>query len=308
MVQGGEVKSVPAGAWDTHHHIFEPDKFPLSPGRHYTPATATLEELKAFEKSIGVENVCVAHGFSFGSDCTSLLHYLQELKGHARGICVLNIETVTDETLSLYHEAGVRSVRLDYFRSQAIDDPDKQVELIQSTAKRLVRWGKHTWSIQIQQPNLGFWRVLTPLATQLPVPLVVGHMALIQTPSMSASADEPLPEPQSVEGFDDLLEALRRGNTWIKISAPYRCSNICHTWDDLEGPIKALVAANKDRILWGSDWPRTQRHQDRVGKPSDSVEHFLEIQDAQWIRSLSRWLSEDEWYRMWVTNPLCLYS
>lgn len=150
------TKPVPAGAWDTHNHIFEPDRFPFAEGRHFTPARASFEQLQDFEQSIGVDHVCIAHGLSYGADSTSLLYYLKRFAGRARGICVLDVDTVTDKMLHQYHEAGIRSVRLDFFRHRAMDSVDVQCQLIEEMAQRLALWGNSNWSIQIQQPHLEF--------------------------------------------------------------------------------------------------------------------------------------------------------
>lgn len=79
-------------------------------------------------------------------------------------------------------------------------------------------------------------------------------------------------------------------------------------FDDLEDDIRSIAAANPERILWGSDWPHTQRHEDRKATDYNKVEAFLEIDDAAWVESLSCWLSQDQWERMWVLNPRQLYD
>lgn len=307
-------KPVPSGAWDTHHHIFEPDLFPFADGRHFTPARASLRELQAFEKSIGTEHVCIAHGLSYGPDCISLLYYLGRLEGKARGICVLDVETVTDDVLNQYHEAGVRSVRLDFFRHQAMNDVSIQIKLIESTAFRIMEWGKPGWSIQIQQPHLEFWSSLREIIAKSPVPVVVDHLGLIEGSSYRLDDNSTeiqnnsyLAETERV-GLDELCKTLAEGNLWIKISAPNRCSNLAPGFKDLFWLVRAFFDANPDRVVWGSDWPHTQRHKDRIGKRTDSIESFLEVDDKNWIVALSQWLSEEEWQAMWVKNPRKLYD
>ncbi|KAF7515113.1 hypothetical protein G7054_g14757 [Neopestalotiopsis clavispora] len=300
------MKAVPEGAWDTHFHIFEPDRFPYAPGRHFTPSVATLAELKQFEASIGVRHVSIAHGLSYGSDCTSLLHYLDQFNGMARGICVLDIDTVTDGKLDLYHAAGIRSVRLDYFKAQAMNDLEKQVSLILATAQRLAKW-KHgrTWSIQIQQPNLAFWKRLRAIAAECPIPLVVDHMGLVKAASMSSPGSTPVTEQPE---WQDLLGALQDGNTWVKISAPYRNSRDGPAFTDLHDIVTQLVKANPRRAVWGSDWPHTQRHEDRRKENAGTEEAFLKIDNERWIGSLSTWLTDQEWRDLWVNNPRSLYD
>ncbi|GMG46019.1 unnamed protein product [Aspergillus oryzae var. brunneus] len=275
-------KPVPSGAWDTHHHIFEPDRFPFAEGRHFTPARASLEDLQKFEKSIGVDHV-----------------YL---------------DTVSNELLNEYHAAGVRSVRLDFFRHKAMDNVQIQAELMEATAQRLAKWGKPGWSIQIQQPHLEFWPRLRDVVDRSPVPVVVDHCALIAGSSYRVNDyvtniqdGSYLAEGERID-LAALCETLRNGNLWMKISAPYRCSNLAPGYDDLRWLVRRFVDANPRRVVWGSDWPHTQRHKDRVGKSSSSEEAFLQIDDKAWIESLSKWMSEDEWQLLWVENPATLYD
>lgn len=297
-------KPVPKGAWDTHHHIFEPEKFPYAPGRHFTPSVATLDDLKAFEKSVGVDHVCIAHGLSYGPDCTSLLYYLEQFKGEARGICVIDEISVTDKMLDSYHTAGIRSVRLDFFKHQAMNDLEKQVALIEATAARLAKWGPRGWSVQAQQPHAEYWPRLRAVAKKLPVPLVIDHMGLLKGESMAEGA----PDVTKTSGFAELLGALADGNLWMKISAPYRNSYQDFEYLDLKLMVRKMVDANPKRVVWGSDWPHTQRHQDRAGKNPSDKEPFLKIDSAKWIESLSTWLSDEEWQAMWVSNPQELYD
>ncbi|KAM5356737.1 hypothetical protein ACJ41O_003383 [Fusarium nematophilum] len=301
------AKPTPFGAWDTHHHIFEPERFPFASGRHFTPSVATLEQLKAFESSIGVAHVCIAHGLSYGTDCTSLLYYLDQFNGQARGICVIDEINIGDNTLDEYHNAGIRSVRLDFFKTKAMSDLEKQIRLIEATAGRLLQWKPkgNGWSIQIQQPNISHWKELRKVASSLGIPLVVDHMGLVKAPSMAPNGSTPAAEQAE---WQDLLGALRDGTVWIKLSAPYRNSRQDPGYDDLRPIVTDLVRANPKRVVWGSDWPHTQRHEDRHLRDREEVEPFLKIDNLAWIRTLSTWVNEEEWDDMWVNNPRILYD
>lgn len=309
-----QIKAVPQDAWDTHCHVFE-HGFPFAAERHFTPALATVEQLNQFHSSLGVSNVCIAHGLSYGSDCTSLLYYLKRNEGkrnegQSRGICVLDLENITDEMLDEYHAAGIRSVRLNLFYHEATNNLQKQTALLESTASRLAEWTilrdeQAPWSIQILQPQLDYWASLRKTAATLPVPVVVDHFALVKGHSILEEGEL---HPLQSDGFKELLGALKDGNTWIKLSAPYRCSNLMHGHEDLKEIVTEIVAANPERIVWGSDWPHTQRHGDRVGKDPQVVEKFQQIDNHEWIRSLSQWMSEVEWRGLWVNNARNLYD
>lgn len=89
----------PPGSWDVHHHIFDLDKFPLAPTRHFTPSSAPLHSFETFQHSLGIDHACVAHGLSFGTDPSSLLYYLKYFNGTGRAYACIDIEKTTDEQI-----------------------------------------------------------------------------------------------------------------------------------------------------------------------------------------------------------------
>ncbi|MCJ1485787.1 hypothetical protein MMC06_005962 [Schaereria dolodes] len=342
-------KPIPPGAWDTHIHIFEPELFPLPPKRHFTPSCASYTSFTRFLSSLPVSHACITHGLSYGADCTPLVAHLARSRSHSqsghqlhRGICVLDLHNLTDELLTTYHAAGVRSVRLNLNNDGAMHDIEAQISLLKATAARLVRWDSHNikgWSVQIQQPHVEFWTQLAPICAALPVPVVVDHMALVQMPSMLATTTQcqhQIPTPAAVEsssspstlsfsanfstaataevtdplsspGVLSLLSALRAGNVYIKLSAPYRCSALAPAYPDLQSLVAAFVTANPLRILYASDWPHTRLHKDREGLDPLEKEAFQEVDDGAWVESLSAWMDEEEWGAMWKGNPERLY-
>lgn len=55
------------------------------------------------------------------------------------------------------------------------------------------------------------------------------------------------------EGIAAIVKLLKGGNFWVKLSAPYRCSE-APSFDDMEELVKHLVRINPRRVVWGSDW------------------------------------------------------
>jgi predicted TIM-barrel fold metal-dependent hydrolase len=49
---------------------------------------------------------------------------------------------------------------------------------------------------------------------------------------------------------------LRSGKAYVKISGAYRASKAAPGYSDVIPLAKALIAANPDRIVWGTDWPQ----------------------------------------------------
>src|SRR5271169_4326096 len=68
----------PPGAWDTHAHIFGPDKkFPYAPGRGYTPSDAPAERFIALLDHLGFARGVVVQGNAHGYDNRVLLDALE---------------------------------------------------------------------------------------------------------------------------------------------------------------------------------------------------------------------------------------
>jgi predicted TIM-barrel fold metal-dependent hydrolase len=92
--------------------------------------------------------------------------------------------------------------------------------------------------------NLAIITALKDLVTASPVPVVFDHFG-------GAKAALGPQQP----GFADLVELVRSGKAYVKISAAYRVSQLAPDYPDVVPLAQALIAANADRILWGTDWP-----------------------------------------------------
>src|SRR5262245_53264658 len=102
----------------------------------------------------------------------------------------------------------------------------------------------------------GLWAALCDRFAAAPVPLVFDHFA---------DAQAALGVDQS--GFGDLLELVESGKAYVKISGAYRASKAAPNYADVIPLAKALIAANPDRIVWGTDWP----HPNSVTPPDRKV-------------------------------------
>jgi len=62
-----------------------------------------------------------------------------------------------------------------------------------------------------------------------------------------------------------LLNLLKQGNCWIKLSGPYRIAKDKPL--STVAPLgRALVEARPDRLIWGSDWPHLTDGQRDTGE------------------------------------------
>jgi len=101
-----------------------------------------------------------------------------------------------------------------------------------------------------------FWTEFKPVIKHDIVPkgirLVTDHFALLKGASMLPVECEG--EITKQEGFQALVELIRDGHLFVKISAPYRVSKDSPGFADLKPLVRAFFDANPQQILWGSDW------------------------------------------------------
>jgi predicted TIM-barrel fold metal-dependent hydrolase len=222
-------------------------QFQYSPNRHLTPPQATVQDYEAFKKSLGITKSVLTHGLSYGDDCSSLKHFIQALgRDRTWGCAVINEETSEDEIASLA-ASGVCGIRLNLYAYNAMVDFKKQVEVLQKYADRVRSKG---WFLEFLQINPQNWAPLNIVISNLGLQVVTDHHALLKANSMLPDGTDVLSQP----GMGDITALLKKGNFWIKLSAPYRSSTQAPHYSDMKPLVLALIEANPRRVLWGSDW------------------------------------------------------
>lgn len=238
----------PAGATDTHAHLFGPAaRFPFTEGRGYTPPEAPLEAYLALLDRLGLARGVIVQGNAHGFDNRVVLDALERGGERLRGVAIVN-EATAPETLRDWHRLGMRGLRFHelpeeapagYIRGVPLD----VFERFRPVMRDLV------WVVQVfcdwrQMPRIA--GRLTAIAAELPV--VIDHM--LCTPASGAGIADP--------GFQALLRLVGEGRVHAKVSAPYRCSKRFPDYPDARALHDALLAANPDALLWGTDWPHPQ--------------------------------------------------
>jgi predicted TIM-barrel fold metal-dependent hydrolase len=283
---------VPVGACDCHTHIHgDPEKFPFFAGRVYTPETALPEEMAALHKSIRMQRVVIVTPSVYGTDNSATLYGMKARGADARGVAVIDDKT-PESDLDAMDRAGVRGIRLN-LATGGISDPAVARQRLQSGIDRVKSRG---WHVQIYTDL----KMISALKDQLaasPVPLVFDHFAGAQA---ALGADQP--------GFADVIELVKGGKAYVKISGAYRASKAAPDYADVIPLAKALIAANPDRLVWGTDWP----HPDSVtpaGKKPTDVTPLLQIDDGRLLNQLPVWTSDAAIRtKILVTNPGRLYG
>jgi predicted TIM-barrel fold metal-dependent hydrolase len=94
----------------------------------------------------------------------------------------------------------------------------------------------------------------------------------------------------------------------VKISGAYRASKLAPDYADAVPLARALIAANSDRIVWGTDWP----HPDSVtppGRQPTEVTPLFQIDDGRLLNQLPVWAPDAAIRKkILVDNPARLYG
>ena len=77
---------VPAGACDCHTHIFgDPQKFPYTSPRVYTPESASVEEMRSLHNALHIQRVVIVTPSVYGPDNSATLFGIKARGNDARG-------------------------------------------------------------------------------------------------------------------------------------------------------------------------------------------------------------------------------
>ncbi|WP_243634511.1 amidohydrolase family protein [Roseicella frigidaeris] len=282
---------VPPGACDCHVHVIpDRERFPLLAARRYTPPPAGPAMLLALQRALHLDRVVIVTPSVYGTDNRATLEGLRALgPGRARGVAVIDAST-TPAQLEELHQAGIRGIRVN-LETHGVADPAAAAQALRSAVALVQARG---WHVQVYTRPTVIEALREPLA-QLPVPLVIDHFGGARG---AAGPAQP--------GFAALLELVRSGRAYVKLSGAYRGSEAAPAFPDMAPLARALIAANPDRILWGSDWPHTNS---QSGRPPGEVSEPIEVDDGLLLNQLPVWAPEAAIRRrILVGNPARLYG
>lgn len=273
---------VPRGACDCHVHVFGPlARYPFAADRTYTPDTATVQELRTLLSALHLDRVVIVQPSVYGTDNTCTLDAIRELGDLARGVAVVDANT-TDAALDrMAKTGGIRGLRLN-LSQVGITDPEAAIQAFQAAANRAKARG---WHVQFNTSL----RVIEAIAPQLlasPVPVVFDHFGGARG---SAGVDQP--------GFAAMVNLVKAGKAYVKISGGD---------SDFLPLARALVAADPQRILWGSNWPHPGS---TPGARRTDLSPNKEIDDGLVLNLLPVWVPDAGTRRLiLVDNPARLYG
>ncbi|HEV2198435.1 MAG TPA: amidohydrolase family protein [Bryobacteraceae bacterium] len=268
----------PAHACDCHMHIYDPDRFPLTPNPKAAPTRAAVPQYRMLQTRIGTTRVVIVTPRNYGINNNATLDAISQL-GDARGVAVLH-PTVTDAELKKLNDGGIRGIRF------SLGDPKTAAvtpDMVEPLAKRVAPLG---WHIQFY---IGGEQIveLADVLRRLPTQIVFDHLG---GPPLPAGITHP--SHAIVRGLLDQRRA------WVKLSGAYINSKIGPpSYPEAATVARDFVKAAPERLVWGSDWPHPGLPDDH--KPDDALLFDL----------LSVWAPDEATRnRILVRNPETLYG
>jgi D-galactarolactone isomerase len=263
----------PAGACDTHIHIYGPRNiYPLAPTCVVTPPAGPVDAYRAMMDRLGLARVVIVQPSAYGTDNRCTLDAMTELGDRARGVAVVD-DNVDEAELARLTAAGIRGIRFFMLPGGVLP-----WEILERMAARVHAFG---WHVQLQLDGRDLPE-REEVLRRLPGTLVIDHNGKFLEP---VGTDHP--------AFQTLLRLIDTGRCFVKASAPYETSKDGPPrYGDVGVLAKALIRAAPERIVWASNWPHPGQD---ANPPDDAV--------------LLDWADDDATRRqILVDNPAKLYG
>ena len=231
---------MPAGATDTHSHVIGlPPEYPFVPERSYTPPEASLSAYMAMHRALGIERAVIVTPSVHGTDNRITVEAIAGYGPNARGIAVVAPD-ITDHDLADLHAGGIRGIRLNVLFGGGVG-----LDAFRVLAPRIRPLG---WHIQLLINVSRDLAPLAPLIRESGIQVVIDHMGHFD-------AGQALQDP----GFSLMLDLLREGHAWVKLSGCDRISAAHPGYEDAIPVARKLIETAADRMVWGTDWPHVSK-------------------------------------------------
>lgn len=269
--------AIPPGSVDCHTHVFV-DGYPLIPNRGYNPPESNLDQMLAMHAKLGIDRVVLTQPSVYGTDNSAILDAAAAIPDRARVVVAVDGQ-ITDPELAELHARGARGIRLNL---DNVGGMPVELDQVPSLAKRIAAMDWHVEFLFAGHELPG----LLPLLRSLDAPISIGHFGYM-----------PATEGVGFPPFQALLDLVRDGNTWVKLSAPNRLGvGDLPPWPEVVPMAQALIEANPDRMLWATDWPHPNKFKEQPN-------------DADLLEQLELWAPDPEMRRrILVDNPAALYG
>lgn len=270
--------TIPAGACDSHIHIFDPIFPEVLPADDMEAVSCTMTDYRRVQTALGTSRVVVVTPRNYDTDNSVTVDAIAQLGlAQARGVAVLRPD-VSEAGLNSLHAQGIRGIRFTLYTPAYAPT---SFEMVEPLAQRISKFG---WHVQIH------WtadQIVSheEMLNRLPVDVVFDHLGRL-----------PLENPFDHPSARIIEKLLKEGRAWMKLSAPYLNSRGHDQLaaDHVRKLARHWIDIAPERVVWGSDWPHTS-----LQTPPDSMT-FME--------SLLSWVdSQNVLDKILVHNPSNLY-
>jgi len=268
--------AVPAGATDTHIHIYLRDR-PAAPGGPTIPGHFPVEKYREMRARLGMARVIVVQPNAYQDDNRVTLAAIRALGPGARGVGVVK-PGVAEAEIERLTEGGIVAQRIFQLPWGAVG-----FERMHEVMARVHPFGWHA-NVQLDGRELPHWE---DSIRRLPGKFVIDHIGKFL-------------EPVSVDSqpFKALLRLLDTGRCYVKLAAAYETSKTgAPEYEDVGRLAKALVQRAPERMLWASNWPHPSAPKDKVPDDADLLDLLLDWAPDEAARKT-----------ILVDNPAALYG
>ncbi|CAM1504756.1 Fc.00g023470.m01.CDS01 [Cosmosporella sp. VM-42] len=264
------AERMPPGAWDSHMHVFDLENYELIPNAIYRPNSYSLEQALEFESTVGIDNIVIVQPSIYGNDNSCLLDALKGLgPKRGRGVVSFDPNTTSMDQLREWHELGVRGARFNVQSSGRTLDPQELSDLLHQYADAV---RPLDWVVQAYVP-MHLIDLLAPIIPTLNVRFCIDH---IGHPSLKGFTSA---NPYDLPGFPSLMKLLEGDHIYIKLSAPYRTSQVEDN-SDIEPFAREIIRLKgTSRVVFATDWPHTR---------------YEGLDIRPWMETVFNWCGDDD--------------
>lgn len=275
------LRQAPDGACDSHVHLLaDAQEYPLWDGRVENPAPGPnlegwLDMYRAHLSALGCSRGLIVHSILYGADNSVTVEAIRRMGSGFRGVGLLQ-DGASERALNEFADWNMVAVRLNYVHGGVLSWQGAK-----AMAPALASRNLHIQMLAHADLHIAG---LEEDIRALPVDVVFDHVGW---PAEDHSVQS--------EGFKALCRLLSDGKVWVKLSALYRLCNA--PYSDVDELVAALVEANPERCLWGSDWPHLMLADAHLPVAADLLDAFDRVVTDEATRQ-----------RVLVDNPASLFG
>jgi predicted TIM-barrel fold metal-dependent hydrolase len=221
----------------------------------------------------------IVQGNAHGTDNSVVLDALKREPKRLRAAAIVKPDTGREE-LKRMADLGVRALRFHHM-PHGVGFSPLGMQSFEKLAPLMADLGLHAQfmmdanALDSAMPFFKDWKL----------PIVLDHMGNVDG---TKGPDQP--------GVRQMCRLLAEGRIWVKLSGTYRVSTQYPDYPDANAIHEALVNANPEQVVWGTDWPHPRLEKDM---PEDG--HLLDLFNA--------WTPDaDLRKKILVDNPARLYG